>query len=208
MSRKGVVVTMVVVAGIAAAGAAAVWGVRGYLANKEATQRAAARQTEYVDADDYYNSAADVLDVIDVKESDRVQTETEVVEDLQGRGFVDYPITTEYSMDGDLTEEQEVTGSKESHPSYQTYYISTSGEYWSIIVMNGCIMANPISYNIQSGQSVQVVLSESESIMCYDGPTNQFYETIPYESSLIVKVVEHIDAQMLDQMTVEVIAGL
>ena len=45
-------------------------------------------------------------------------------------------------------------------------------------------------------------------IIGYDSENNMFYETIPKESELIVKVVDKIDSETLNSLTKEVIAGL
>ena len=42
----------------------------------------------------------------------------------------------------------------------------------------------------------------------YDSENNMFYETIPKESELIVKIVDKIDSETLNSLTKEVIAGL
>ena len=88
------------------------------------------------------------------------------------------------------------------------FTISSNEELWTIIVLNGCIMANPVSFNVESDLGVQLIIAESDVISCYDSQTNMFYETIPNETELIVKVVDRIDAETLDSLTVEVIKGL
>ena len=55
---------------------------------------------------------------------------------------------------------------------------------------------------------MQLVIAESEIITGYDSSNNMFYETIPDESELIAYVVDRIDAETLDSLTVEVISGL
>ena len=106
-------------------------------------------------------------------------------------------------MTGDYSEATEISqGSSTKHPTYQTYYVSKNGDVWTIFMINGAIMANPVSYNIQSDLDAQVILSESNTVMSYDGTTNGFYETIPNKSSLIVKTVDRIDAETLENLTI------
>ncbi len=136
-------------------------------------------------------------------------TEAEVIELLKERGFTDNPITTEYTADGEMIDKKEVGESDETHPYYQTIFLSETGEYWTIIVMKGSVIANPVGYNMESNaHGAQLILSESEVITSYDSVTNSFYESIPNESELIVKTVDHIDAETLNSLTVEDIEAL
>ena len=75
--------------------------------------------------------------------------------------------------------------------------------------MKGSVIANPVGYNMESNaHGAQLILSESEVITSYDSVTNSFYESIPNESELIVKTVNHIDAETLNSLTVEDIEAL
>lgn len=155
------------------------------------------------DADSYFEDNATILSKIDANDSTTVTTEAETCDTLAERGLDEYPITTEYSMTGDYSEATEISqGSSTKHPTYQTYYVSKNGDVWTIFMINGAIMANPVSYNIQSDLDAQVILSESNTVMSYDGTTNRFYETIPNKSSLIVKTVDRIDAETLENLTI------
>ncbi len=161
------------------------------------------------DADDFYEQNSQIISEVDVNNSDDVQTETEICNNLAKRGFEDYPVSTEYSMDGDYFDATIISEtSSEKHPMYQTNYITANGEVWTIFIINGSVMANPVSYNMQSGLGVQVIISESETVTSYDSTTNKFYETIPDKSALIVKVVEEINAKTLENLTFGVIDGL
>lgn len=154
------------------------------------------------DADSYFENNGQVISVIDINDSDAVQTEAEIYALLADRGFGDYPITTEYAMDGVYYGAAEIsTSSSAKHPMYQTYYVTANSEVWTILVINDTIIANPVSYNMQSSSGIQVVFSETNTITSYDSTTNKFYETIPKESVMIVKTVGRIDAQTLEQLT-------
>lgn len=162
------------------------------------------------EADDYYwDNAEEVISVMDVNESENVPTEAEVTDILKERGFVDFPITCEYAMDGTYNDEDQTTdGSVEKHPMYETYYVSAAGEVWAVSVINGQIIANPASFNLESELESQLLISESEKIISYNDESNKFYETIPKKSAVIVKTVDRIDAETLDRLTIEEINNL
>ncbi len=156
------------------------------------------------DAESYYGNNSDIIMEIDVNDSNDVLTEAETCTELTGRGFEKYPITTEYSMDGAYSDATNISDNASNrHPMYQTYYVSSNRDLWTIFVINGSVLANPVSYNLQSGRSVQVIVSETETVMSYDSATNRFYETIPHESSLVLITVDKIDAGTLDRLTAE-----
>lgn len=161
------------------------------------------------DAKDYYNESGQIVEIIKAGESSTVSTEAEVIDELVQRGFEQYATSSQYSMDGNYTDPIEATsGSSDKHPMYITQYVSEAGEVWTIYEINGNVMANPVSYNLNSGLKVQVIVSESRIVTSYDSATNSFYDTIPNESALIVKVVKKIDAETLNGLTAEVLGGL
>lgn len=183
-------------------------GMKSSVERKIVEEKVEENGTDYINAEEYYEENSDVQNIIDVKESKNVQTEIQIIEEVENRGFSDITIYTDYSMDGEYLNKTEIRKSNDKHPSYQMSYISSNDELWTVIVMNGCIMANPVSFNIESELGVQLIISESEKIMCYDSQTNAFFETIPNKSELIVKVVDRIDADTLDKLTIEVIKEL
>ncbi len=161
------------------------------------------------DADAYFEANSQVISVKPAKDSDAVFTESEITENLLERGFGDYPITSDYSMDGEYFEATEISGmSSDKHPTYRTFFISEAEDYWTIFVVDGFVVAIPVSYNLQSELDVQVVLSESATVMSYDSVTNKFFETIPNESELIVKTVDRINAETLEKLDMEAIDNL
>ena len=156
------------------------------------------------EADEYYFSTSEVIEVIPVEESEDVPTEAEVINLLKERGFDDYPVTYEFTINGEYVDETEAAeGAASKHPMYYTFYISANREVWLIYVVNGMVMASPVSFNLTSALGVEVLVSESEALTGYDDVSNQFYINIPYESTAIVKRVDKINAETLDRLTVE-----
>lgn len=164
---------------------------------------------EYINADEYFNQHAEVVSVIDAKNSKDVTTEKETYQILSDRGFGDYLITTTYDMEGKYLSEYMIDGtSNDKHPMYSTYYGTESGEMWIISVVNNSITASPVVYNQDSTEQAETLIVEEDTIMSYDGPLNKFYEIVPNESLAILKKVERIDAQTLDNLTAEEIDKL
>lgn len=158
---------------------------------------------EAPDAESFYEEKSTIISEIDANESDAVLTEKEAYNELTVRDFIEYPIETEYSMNGDYNSSTNISNtSTAKHPIYQTYYFSKNGEMWTIFLINGSIMANPVSFNVQSGLSVQVIVSEKDTVTSYDSTVNKFFETIPDKSALIVITVDKIDAETLDRLTI------
>lgn len=156
---------------------------------------------ERPDADEYFQNNSTVLSEVGANESDKVISESEAYNTLIERGFVSYPIFTEYSMNGEYSEAEEISqSSTDKHPMYQTIYQSESGDFWTIYLINGAVMAYPVSYNADSELNTVTAISESDSVMSYDSTSNKFYETIPDESEMIIKKVGRIDAETLEQL--------
>lgn len=159
--------------------------------------------------EEYYEDIAELIDVIPVEDSDSVLTETEVKSFLEERGFDDYPITYQFLINGeDVGETEILDGSTDTHPMYQTFYLSENSEVWTVYVINGDIFAYPASFNLESDLGAELLVSESEKLTSYYKKSNKFYVTIPYESAAIVIVVDRIDAEALDALCIEEICRL
>ena len=156
------------------------------------------------DAEAYYKENSQIITVVDAQASTAVLTEAETCSTLASLGFTQFPITSSYSMNGAYYDAEEITGDGSAkHPIYETYYLTANGELWTIFVINGAIMANPVSYNLQSTLGAQVMLSASETVMSYDSTTNKFFETIPKDEALFLLIAPRIDASLLEMLTVE-----
>lgn len=161
------------------------------------------------EADEYYFNNSEVLEVIDAKESKNVPTCAEVTALLKERGFTGFEILYEYTMDGVYSEKAQISESAgEKYPMYQTFYVSAAGDIWSIYVVNGAFFANPVSYNLQPEQRVQLLISENGTLTSYDEEFSKFYVTIPNESEIILKSVDRIDAETLERLTIEEVGRL
>lgn len=161
------------------------------------------------DADEYYRNNSNVISEINATDSDTVSSEKSIKENMKKRGFDQFPITYEYSISGKYENPIEVSrDSNDTHPMYTTYYVTESGNMWTIFEINGTVMANPFFYNEQSELPAQLIISEKDSVVSYDNTTNKFYETIPNQLELVVKKVDKIDAEALENLTIEEIDGL
>ena len=161
-----------------------------------------------VDADAYYKEHATVIEKIPAKKSKEVLTESQAVQLFRDRGFDQEPIKTEYSMDGAYQEATEVSEGDTKHPKYFCNYVTENGDLWTIVMLNGQIMASPVSYNLQSQRKVAVVLSEDPVVTAYDSTSNTVFEIIPKDTMLTVVKVDRIDAETLARFTYEEIDGL
>lgn len=166
-------------------------------------------EAEYIDADEYFKNNSKVISEINAKDSKNVKTEKETVEELADRGFKEVSITTEYNMDGEYETAVEISDtSSDKHPMYQMVYFTDNGDLWNIMIINHCVLANPVSYNLQSTRGAQLIISETDTVISYDSVTNKFFETKPNESELIVKKINKINAETLSKLTMEEIDKL
>ncbi len=157
------------------------------------------------ETDEYFWENSIVVDVIDVAESEDVLTESEVSMVLEERGFLYYPITYKYTIDGDYTGKTEIqSDSNEKHPVYQTFYMSDSGDVWTIYVVNGSVIAYPVSINISSDLDAQILYADSNQLISYAEEGNKFYVTVPFEETIILKEIDIIDATELNKISSEV----
>ena len=176
---------------------------------KEPTSDSDVRQAsrpveEEEDIDAYFQERGQIIRRISADSSQSVLAESAVVNKLQSRGFTQSDITTEYTMDGTWSKATPVTGDAIArHPVYTTYYVTKAEEVWTLTDINGSLFAYPVSFNLDSGLSAQVILSETQIITSYDSHGDMFYETIPDPSALIVKTVPRIDAETLEKITAE-----
>ena len=158
--------------------------------------------------DSYYKENAKVVKTVNASQSTEVLTEEQVIAMLKERGFSADKVTYEYRMGGEYVGEKSIKGDpKKKRPMYMTDYYSAAGELWTIFVINGDIIANPVSYNVQSTRPVQLLISEKAEITSYDHTTDTYYVTVPKSSAVVVKKIKKISADALDKLTCEGIDG-
>ena len=156
---------------------------------------------EYATAEEYYNATSTVVSVEDVKQSKSLLSEKDAITLMRERGFAAYPTKYAYDMDGKYCGETEAVDTSDTqHPMYNTFYISGSGEVWTIYIINGDLIAYPASYMLESGSQIQILVAESDKLTSYDDETNNFYVTIPFESTAVIKTVDRIDTETLDRI--------
>lgn len=159
------------------------------------------------DAEEYFQNNATVISAINAADSADIHNEADAYQNLTDRGLSDSGITADFDMNGEILEDAVITDtSSDSHPSYTTYYETSAGDLWSINEINGVVMAMPVSYNID--REVPVIITETGTVMSYDLYSNKFYETIPNETEMIVKTVDRIDAETLENLTAGAIDAL
>ncbi|MBO4477091.1 MAG: hypothetical protein J5757_02055 [Lachnospiraceae bacterium] len=163
--------------------------------------------SESLDVQKYFEERAEVISITPVKDSKNTLSEKDVVNELRERGFSDCSIMTCYSVDGSFIEAAEVSsGSSETHPIYDIYYVTSKNELWVITVIDGLFFAYPSSYNLEHMDKVPVEFSETRQIASYDSSTNSIYLTIPKETVLDVRVIDKIDAKTLESINLEEVA--
>ena len=161
-----------------------------------------------VNAEEYFKEKSTIISSTNAKDSKVVLNEKEVYDTLASRGFQEEIITV-YSMDGEYQEADTITSSSSTkHPMYEMYYVTKKGDIWDIIIVNNVIIANPISYNLETEKTVQVLISETNTLMSYDNVTNKFYETIPNASEIKIKKVNQINSSTLEKITKEELDAL
>lgn len=160
--------------------------------------------SDYIDADEYYRKNSKEVSSIEVKWSGRAMSGASALKLALSRGFLDYPVTCEYDMEGELLdEEEEVTiDTMDKHPCYETLYMPEAGKLFNIMIMGDAIFANPVYFNLESTLDVPVIISESETLTSYDSVKNKYYFTIPNENVQKVIVVDKIDAYTLKNLDI------
>ncbi len=155
-----------------------------------------------IDADEYFEENSEkVISKSYFEDYKSVLTENEVCKLFEKRGFTDIIITSNCTSDGEYYENEEISASSsEKHPIYVAYYVSSDDELWVINIVGDRLTANPFYYNMDSNEETQTLISETESILSYDNITNRYFETIPRDDALIVKVVDIIDCETLENL--------
>jgi len=173
---------------------------------QEKTTEYAHPVVETLDAKKYFEENATIVDIVEIEEADTMLSEAEAYSLLKDRGFLQ-STPVYYDSNGSLFNAIEITDDSENkHPIYETSYVTADGLYWVIIIVNNTVMANPVSYNLQSGKPAATVVIEKDYTTSYDAVSQSFYNTIPSESLMITKQISFIDSETLEKLTMEEIA--
>lgn len=156
-----------------------------------------------VDVKAAYLEDNELLTVIPFENSRTAFTEEEAAREFAARGFLD--LEKAYTSDANGGEPLFSETSSTRYPVYSAVYVSTSGVYWFIQMVNGAMYAYPISYNLEHTDQAEICYSESEKLMVYYAEKNQILELTPKESGTRLRVINRIDAARLEQLTNEVI---
>ena len=160
-----------------------------------------------LDVDAYFKKLGEIESV---DSADAQRTESETMRDLAARGFGEQPITVLYASDGSvLDEEKEISkDSGDAHPVYETVYVTEKGAVWRITVTNGELRAEPVTFIQDSGWKTPVALSEHETMFFNDTATTEIYTILPDPDAYVLKTVERIDAEFLEDLTAGEVRGL
>lgn len=147
----------------------------------------------------YEENSSSIEKVMDAKKEKNSFSEKEAKKFLEERGFKDYPINYEYSLNGEYVDETEVDPSSDKkHPMYITNYQSKDGSMWTVYLISKSIFAYPASYVLENSLDIEILLSETSTITSYDSETNAFFVTIPNGKTTTSKTVEEITSSTLD----------
>ena len=164
---------------------------------------------EALSAEEFYGTNSSIVSVVDATTSEDVPTEAEVVKMLEDRGFTNFEVTYDCTIDGEYVGDTLIDGDAEDkHPIYQMNYYSSTGVAWAIFIINGDVIANPVSFNLMSTINAELLVSEHETLTCYDNEYNKFYINKPNESVVVLKIIERIDVPTLNQLTLEEIGEI
>ena len=157
-----------------------------------------------IDAEKYYKEHSNLVSITNATDSEDVTSEKDTVILLNDRGFKEYPVTTNYSIEGEYYESKTINeSSSETHPIYTTYYLSANNVLWGVSLINGNITAYPVSYNLDEQLDKPFLIVESDTVVSYDSVSNKFFETEPDNSELILKKISRIDTSALDNYKLE-----
>lgn len=157
--------------------------------------------------DEFFWNYSRVYKVIDVHESKDVKTEKEAVAFFSERGFTQFPIQFDFSMDGEYMGDTEASDSSSAtHPRYFTFFQSDNGDIYKLFLINDMIIAYPVSFMLEGDHSVDVLISESNKVTSYNSEVNRFYLNTPFSSSAIIKQIARIDDVSINALSREELA--
>ena len=79
---------------------------------------------EMVDAKEYFSNNGEIVSEMNVSDAEDVETEADVYNCLRNRGFIEYSVTKEYSMDGNYEDTTDINAdSIEQHPETVSSFV-------------------------------------------------------------------------------------
>ena len=157
-------------------------------------------------SDEYYNKYFKVLNTTKANKSKKVMSVKEVNEFLKNRGFKDYKLEVDYSIDGEfLYDDNKELQSNEKYPMYQILYRPNLKEMWTIYVIENSIYAYPVSYVVNNMEKIdrEILVSETSDIVVYSSDLNNYYKLKPNKNLIDVRLIKKIDASTLNKYKFE-----
>lgn len=148
----------------------------------------------------YYESFGEVTGKTPAKKAKGLIAEAEALAMLQERGFDQYAVTCPFALEGDGQWNREASEDcDDKHPTYETTYLTEDFTLWHVYLNGDSLLATSPAIDARAGTSV--IYSEKERVLSYDTNTDSFYEVAPNASSQELRVVERIDAELLEAVT-------
>ena len=84
---------------------------------------------------------------------------------------------------------------------YQTSYVNANNEIWNIYIVNGEVMAEPLSFDLMNAFGSRIMFTETDHLTSYDSANNQFITSVPKEDELKMYTVDRLDADFMEKNT-------
>lgn len=148
----------------------------------------------------YYESYGEVVGTTPAKKARGLKTEAEALALLRERGFDQFGVSCPFALEGTGQWDTEASeDSKDKHPTYETEYLTEDCTLWRVYLNGERLTATSSAINARAG--IPVIYSETERLLSYDAYTESFYEVAPNETSQELRVVDRIDATLLEVVT-------
>lgn len=158
-------------------------------------------EEERIDAKTYYNKYSKVINEVGLDKSINMMSEEEAYNLFQSYGFDECIIVSEYTETGEYSGPNEIIPfSSSKHPVYKSDYIDEQGNIFEIYLIDGLLMANPVSLNTKKEDNIMVVVSSSKTLKSYDSKTKTFYETMPKSSMIRIQEASHSYIETLEEL--------
>jgi hypothetical protein len=155
---------------------------------------------ERLSAKEYLSEIGKVTDKTSAKKVELL-TEAEAYKEFSKRGFDDISIVAYYDIKGNSIGTQEISSrGKDKHPSYHALYSSPSGVVWNISLAGDIFYAVPLSLNNEGAFDVPYTITEAKYYWVYDGVENAFFTVDLDDDVAVLKRVNKIDADTIDEL--------